>query len=148
MLNCVNLFPKDCNMALHLANCQCGNLNIRVEADPDFCLVCNCRACQRRTGSPFGTGMYFKKSAVTILGAYKNWRRLSDSGLWLENHFCPECGTNLFWSLERRPEHYGVSYGCFATPVPEPSAAIFTEEAHEWVSFPLHWQTYPKRPPI
>lgn len=134
-------------MAEHEAACQCGALSLHAERDPVTVLVCNCRACQRRSGSPFGAGLYFDKSAVTIEGEYRNWRRSSDSGLWLENHFCPTCGTNLFWSMERRPTIYGVSYGCFRTPVPEPGTAIFTEEAHEWVRFPEDWETYAKRRP-
>lgn len=48
----------------------------------------------------------------------------------------PDCGTNLYWTLEMRPEHVGVGYGNFDTKVPDPVRIIWTEEQHGWVRFP------------
>ena len=60
---------------------------------------------------------------------------------------CPNCGTNVLWSLEMRPDHMGVSYGCFEGPVPDPIRAIWTEDQHDWVQFPEDWPTYAKGSP-
>lgn len=126
----------------HQATCQCGALGISTDRDPDFVAVCNCKACQLRSGSPFGTGAYFPKSAVTIKGDSNTFTRSTDSDRSLTNHFCPSCGTNLFWSLEMRPDHFGISYGCFSTPLPDPARAIWTSQQHGWVSFPENWPQY------
>ena len=47
----------------HLATCGCGALRVTTAGDPDLVVACSCIACQRRTGSPFGVGAYFRKEA-------------------------------------------------------------------------------------
>lgn len=131
----------------HRAACQCGQLLLESAADPDVVILCNCRACQRRSGSPFGVGAYFPRDAVTVSGAHRNWSRTAESGRGLTNHFCPECGTTVFWSLEMRPGQFGVPAGCLSTPAPEPMRAIWTEEKHGWVTFPAHWPSFRKAAP-
>ncbi|NND19069.1 MAG: GFA family protein [Silicimonas sp.] len=134
-------------MTKHHAECQCGRLQVSTDADPDFTLACNCKACQKGTGAPFGAGLYFRKDALDISGRSETCGRVADSGRKVENHFCPDCGTTLFWSLEMRPDHMGVAYGCFETPVPDPIRAIWTQEKHGWVKFPDDWPTYPAGSP-
>ncbi len=126
----------------HKAECQCGSLSISSDVDPDFVIACNCRACQRRTGSVFGVGAYFPKASVTIEGESRQWKRAAESGRNLINHFCPNCGSTVFWSLDMRPDHLGVAVGNLMTPLPEPQRAIWTSEKHDWVSFPEHWPTF------
>ena len=119
----------------------------RFEDDPDLVIACNCRACQKRTGSPFGTGAYFQKGLMTVEGETKSWGRKADTGRALENFFCPTCGTNLYWTLEMRPNHVGVAYGAFDTKLPDPIRAIWMEEAHDWVGFPEDWPRFAKGTP-
>lgn len=126
-------------MTKHRAHCQCGRLSIEANADPDFVIACNCKACQRRTGAAFGTALYFRKSVLTLSGEAKGWSRKAESGREVETFFCPECGTSLYWTLEFRPDHMGVAYGAFETPVPDPDRAIWLKEKHGWVSFPDNW---------
>lgn len=128
---------------IHTAECSCGALTLTGAAEPDFVIACNCRACQRRTGSVFGVGAYFRKDAVAITGASTAFARTAESGRGLINHFCPVCGSTVYWTLEMRPDHIGVAAGCVATPLPEPQRAIWTSEKHGWVGFPEHWPTYP-----
>ena len=134
-------------MTTHHATCQCGALNVSLEGDPDFVIACNCKACQKRTGAPFGTAGYFLKTRMSVEGDTKSWPRTADSGRALENFFCPTCGTNVYWTLEMRPDHVGVAFGCFETKLPDPIRAIWTEEKHDWVGFPDDWPTFPKGTP-
>lgn len=134
-------------MAEHRAACQCGALTVEASAEPDFVVLCNCKACQMRTGAPFGVGAYFQRDALRVAGENRTWGRVAESGRRLENHFCPTCGTNLFWSLEMRPDHLGVALGCFEGPLPAPSRAIWAEEAHDWVVLPDGMPVFPKAVP-
>ena len=80
----------------HLATCACGSLRVTADGEPDFVVVCHCLACQRRTGSPFGTGVYYPRDRVTSIdGDVGTFTRTADSGRSLTNHFCPNCGTEL-----------------------------------------------------
>ncbi len=36
------------------AACHCGQLRLEVTGEPQTVSICNCLACQRRTGSAFG----------------------------------------------------------------------------------------------
>ena len=121
---------------MHHASCQCGNLFISARSDPDFVIACNCKLCQRRSGSPFGAAGYFLKSDLTFTGTPKTWSRKAESGRNLTNHFCETCGTTLYWTLEMRPDHVGVAFGTFDTELPDPARVIWTESQHDWVSFP------------
>lgn len=135
-------------MPAHQASCQCGQLRATAKDDPDVVVVCNCKACQKRTGSPFGEAGYFKKELVEISGDYEQWSRTAESGRALTNCFCPHCGTNVFWTLEMRPDHIGIAAGCMETKLPEPLRAIWTESKHDWVEFPEHWPTFEKAAPL
>lgn len=134
-------------MAEHKASCQCGALKVIAQDGPDFVVACNCIACQKRTGSPFGAAGYFQKNLITVEGKTKTWSRVAESGRGLVNHFCPTCGSNLFWTLEMRPDHLGVAIGAFDSPIKEPARAIWMDHKHDWVSFPENWPTFPKGTP-
>ena len=121
----------------HEASCQCGQLSLVAHGEPDFVIACNCLACQQRTGAAFGVGAYYRREQIAPAGAAKTYRRTAESGRGLTNHFCPTCGTTLYWSLEMRPDHLGVGLGCFADPsFTGPVRAIWAENKHHWVIFP------------
>ena len=124
------------------AQCTCGQLSIMVEQDPGTVAICNCTHCQRRTGSVFGVGAYFNRSQIhKIIGEGKSFRRSSDSGRWVEYNFCPQCGTNVYWSLEIWPETVGVGVGCFTDPAfPKPGVAVWSATKYDWVDFPAGCQ--------
>ncbi len=134
-------------MTVHRAACQCGGLTVTAEGDPEFVILCNCRACQKRTGSAFGVGAYFRKDQLVLAGEPSRWRRTAESGRGLEQCFCPVCGTHVWWTLEMRPDHVGVALGAFDTALPEPVRAIWAGEKHDWVRFPDHWPVFEKAVP-
>src|SRR5215472_2087002 len=108
----LNAIVGDVGMT-RIAQCSCGSLRVGTTGDP-IVVLCHCRECQRRTGAPFGVGAYFKKEQVQSSGNEKIYERGSDSGRKLRMHFCPECGTTVYWEAELRPDHYGVAVGAFA----------------------------------
>jgi hypothetical protein len=68
----------------------------KVSADPDAVIACHCGERQRRTGSVFGVGAYFKREHVHAEGPSKIYVRDGKEGRKLRMHFCPTCGTPLF----------------------------------------------------
>jgi hypothetical protein len=119
------------------AMCACGELQITVVGDPDRVLACNCRPCQRRTGSAFGIAAYFPDAQVTrIEGQAHTFSRTTGAHTFLTS-FCPNCGTSVFWRASALREQIAIAVGCFADPsFPPPTIVAWTSEQHEWVSFP------------
>ena len=100
-----------------IAHCCCGSLRADATGEPAFVAACHCTQCQRRTGSPFGVGTLFPKEQVRTEGPSKVYVRGSDSGRKIEIHFCPDCGSSVFWYAELYPDFVGIAFGTFADPV-------------------------------
>ena len=52
---------------MHKGGCLCGKSRFEAYNEPDANIVCHCRYCQLRTGSPFGNILYFKKKDFKLL---------------------------------------------------------------------------------
>ena len=121
-------------MATRTATCACAQLRITCAGDPVTIALCHCLDCQRRTGSTYGVAAFFSRRDVKADGAFRTYRRNSDSGFAVNFHFCPDCGSTVFWEPERKPDAVGVAVGAFADPAfPAPSQSVFNERRHAWV---------------
>jgi len=62
--------------------------------------------------------------------------RDGQEGRKVKMHFCPTCGTTVFWEADLRPDHIGVAVGAFHDPnFPRPTASVWEESKHGWVAF-------------
>ena len=79
------------------------------------------------------------REIVATEGERSTWRRQADSGAWLAFHFCPKCGSTVFWENERLPDIVSVAVGAFADPhFPPPVRTVWTRTKHDWLGFPEH----------
>src|SRR4051812_27230315 len=118
------------------ATCACGQLRVTVAGEPERVLACNCRECQRRTGSVFGVSAYFPAAAVAIGGEHRTFTRMAGE-LRFDTRFCPRCGSSVLWTSGALPDHVAVAVGCFADPTfPPPTTVAWTTEQHPWARFP------------
>ena len=124
---------------MHEGGCLCGAVRYRVTNAPFRTGVCHCRFCQRRTGSAFGVGVYFRKTDFELTrGSLKSYEYRSDeSGRWLRMEFCANCGTTVTWTLELFPDGRGVAGGSFDDP------GWLKIERHVWVRSKHHWVPIP-----
>jgi hypothetical protein len=119
-----------------MARCCCGSLQAEAAGDPMYVIACHCSECRRRTGSVLGVGAYYKKELVQIHGHHKVFVRNAPEGRKVRNHFCPECGTALFWDVDRAPDLLGIAVGGFSdSNFPPPGLSIFERERHSWLQF-------------
>lgn len=121
-------------MTTRRAACSCGQLSATCEGEAVRLSVCHCLECQRRTGSAFGVQARFPKERVTIEGRATAWSRTADSGHRLTFHFCPACGTTLYWVAGDFPDVVAVAVGAFADPdFPPPRHSVYERRRHPWV---------------
>jgi hypothetical protein len=121
------------------ATCHCGQLRLEVEGDPFVVGMCHCLACQRRTGSAFGMQAAFTPEQVQVLGLYRTYRRISDESDRKPHdfHFCPECGSNVFYTEPDEPDLVVVSVGSFADPsFPPPTESGYDTRRQPWLARP------------
>src|SRR5215510_5842871 len=122
-------------MLTRIANCACGQLRVTCAGDPVKVSQCHCLDCQKRTGSTYGIGAFFSRKSIEMIGAFRTYRRSSVSGFAVTFHFCPNCGSTVFWEPDRRPDAIAVAVGSFADPTfPAPSQSVYNEFRHRWVS--------------
>jgi hypothetical protein len=125
-------------MTIRKAACACGQLTVTCSAEPVVVSLCHCLACQRRTGSVFGVAGLFPREAVTVTGTMRDFARPSDSGFDVTHHFCPDCGSTVWWEPKRRPDLIAVASGAFADPqFPPPTQSVNEANRHPWFDFEI-----------
>src|SRR5690606_11800353 len=120
---------------MRTAECACGQLTVSCDAEPAKVSLCHCPACQRRTGSTYGVAAFFRRELVRRKGDARTFTRSSDSGHDVTFHFCPACGSTVYWEPHRKPDVIAVAVGAFADPgFPSPSQTVYDEHRHPWVA--------------
>lgn len=120
-------------MGDRVASCSCGQVRLVCHGEPVRVSICHCHECQKRTGSVFGTQARFPRDAVTITGQTTQWTRQGDSGGSATFHFCPVCGSTVYWQLTGAPAFLGVAVGAFTDPTfPPPAISVYEERRHPW----------------
>ncbi len=125
------------NKIIHSASCSCGQLKAQATADPIRVGVCHCLACQQRTGSVFGVVARFPSASVTISGKSSEYVRAGDEGSKATFHFCPVCGSTVYYTSDAMVGYVAIPVGAFADPqFPGPTLSVYEERMHSWVSMP------------
>ena len=126
-------------MGTREATCHCGQLRLAVDGDPFVVSMCHCLACQRRTGSAFGMQAGFRAGQVRVEGRFSDFSRISAEEDAKEHafHFCPQCGSQVFYTEPTEPDLIVVSVGSFADPsFPPPTESGYDHRRHHWVELP------------
>jgi hypothetical protein len=124
-------------MTTRIATCACGQLSVRCAGEPLSVSLCHCLECQKRTGSTYGIAAFFERSNVVTSGEVSDYSRPSDSGHEVMHHFCPRCGSTVYWEPRRKPDVVAVAVGAFADPAfPAPSKSVYLQHRHYWVTTP------------
>jgi hypothetical protein len=96
------------------------------------------------------TSVTYPKERVRLDGDRKIYERDADSGYRIRFHFCPSCGTTLYWEGDRNPAVCGVAVGAFdASAFPPPSDSIWEESMYPWLGLPASTEHHQQsRPPV
>jgi hypothetical protein len=130
-------------MTTRRAACSCGQLILTAEGEPIRISMCHCLACQRRTGSIFGAQARFTRDKVSIEGRATQYVRTADSGNQITFHFCPDCGSTVYYRLDQLPDVIAVPVGAFADPTfPAPRVSVYESRRHAWAGIPADAEHY------
>jgi hypothetical protein len=91
-------------------------------------------ACKQRTGSAFGFNAWFPQQDVRIEGRATEFVQVGDEGGQITFRFCPNCGTTVYWNIDRIPGTIAVSAGSFADlSFPPPAVSVYESRRYPWV---------------
>ena len=124
-------------MRSRTASCSCGRLSIGTAGEPVNISACHCHACQKRTGSAFSVAVFFAVERTTPAGPAASYVRLGDSGQPVDFHFCPTCGSTVFWYPAFRPGWVGVAIGCLDDKTLRPSQSVYEHDRRSWVAIEI-----------
>lgn len=96
------------------ASCWCGGLSLTMRGEPMLVSACCCTRCQRRTGGFYGVTVYFRPEQIAAQrGEPRTFHHPDGSTTF---HFCPTCGSNIWWVPDEADDVIGVAGGAFADP--------------------------------
>lgn len=74
--------------------CHCGAVRYEAEGDAQHHAICHCGDCRHAAGAPMMGWVAFRSDQVRVTSGTPKVRASSETG---RRHFCPECGTGLFY---------------------------------------------------
>ena len=77
--------------------CHCGAVRYEMSAEAIHQALCHCSDCRRHSGAPMVAWGLVPQDQITIDGETKEYAS-SEHG---RRHFCPACGTSLFYTSEQ-----------------------------------------------
>lgn len=120
----------------YTGGCACGAVRYSTGNAPIFQNHCQCRDCQRRSGTGHGSWMTFASRAeMKISGDATEWEVAGDSGNLKIHAFCPVCGTPVYLRFVAMPDLISVP----ATSLDEPER--FTPQVLTYRVRALAWDT-------
>jgi len=135
---------QDSAIKTRKASCRCGKLSVTYKGpDPERRTLCSCNSCQLRTGTAFSIQGRFPRDMVKIEGESTTWTFPDESGKQVAYrscdsggatyHFCPVCGSTVYWDIAAAPDIIGIAIGNFTDPTfPPPVISGFEAYGHPW----------------
>jgi hypothetical protein len=89
--------------------CACGAVRYAIADDPMVMNDCQCRDCQRTSGTGHGSYLTFpRRSAVELTGQAAHWDLVGDSGNVKTRGFCPACGSPVYLTFAAMPDLFTI----------------------------------------
>jgi hypothetical protein len=122
-------------MANISGHCLCGNVTYSADAEPVAQALCHCEDCQRQTGTAFSIVIGVPTDAFTVEGDTLSWYETTGAvhGTPTRRHFCSNCGSPIFSSVEVAPNLVYIKAGTLDDPSwLVPTMEVFTRSAQPW----------------
>jgi hypothetical protein len=77
--------------------CQCGDITIEGEVDPETVRICHCADCQKNSGSAFRLNVPISGETFRMVGTPATYiKTTAESGNPRLQAFCSRCGTSIY----------------------------------------------------
>jgi hypothetical protein len=132
----------------YTGGCACGAVRYEAKAAPVFENHCQCRDCQKRSGTGHESYLTFPSRAdVEITGTATDWRVVADSGNEKIHSFCPVCGTPVYVTFAAMPDSIAVHAASLDDPGRfNPTVVTYGIRALPWDTMETRLKTFEKMP--
>jgi hypothetical protein len=114
--------------------CACGAIRYKISDEPMVMNDCQCRDCQRRSGTGHGSYLTFaSRAAVKLEGKAAHWDIAGDSGNAKTHAFCPFCGSPVYLTFAAMPDLFTVHAASLDDPGQyKPQLVTYSVRGHAW----------------
>lgn len=118
----------------YTGGCACGAIRYAIAAEPIFSNDCQCRDCQRRSGTGHGSYLTFaSRGDVNVTGKAAHWDVAGDSGNLKSHSFCPACGAPVYLTFAAMPDLFTVHAASLDDPGRyRPQAVTYAMRGQAW----------------
>jgi hypothetical protein len=133
----------------YAGGCACGAIRYEISDEPMVQADCQCRDCQRKSGTGHGSYLTFPdRKRVKLEGTAAQWDIVADSGKVKTRAFCPTCGSPVYLTFSARPELFTVHAASLDDPGRyAPQVVFYTARGHAWDRLDPALPTFEKMPP-
>jgi hypothetical protein len=127
--------------------CACGAVRYEISGAPVFQNHCQCRDCQRKSGTGHGSYLTFARDGVKLTGETTHWDILADSGHVKTRAFCPTCGSPVYVAFKANPQFVAIHAASLDDPARfKPHAITYTSGGLGWDPLDPTLQGFAKMP--
>lgn len=119
--------------AAFTGGCACGGIHYEIAGEPMAMLDCQCRDCQRKSGTGHSSFLVFPRADVKLSGAATQWDTIADSGNVKTRAFCPTCGSPVYVTFPANPGIFAVHAASLDDPARfKPQFVTYAIRGHAW----------------
>jgi hypothetical protein len=127
--------------------CACGAIRYEIPGEPVFTNHCQCRDCQRKSGTGHGSYLTFDGAGVKLTGEPTQWDMVADSGNVKTRGFCPRCGSPVYQRNSGTPQFFTVHAASLDEPSRfQPQVVTYHARALAWDHLDPELKTFDKMP--
>ncbi|CAN5751798.1 GFA family protein [soil metagenome] len=93
---------------VYTGGCACGTVRYEIPTEPIFMNHCQCRDCQRQSGTGHGSYLTFAVDGMQLSGDATQWDMVGDSGNVKTRGFCSRCGSPVYMRFAAAPQVFTV----------------------------------------
>jgi hypothetical protein len=135
--------------ASYTGGCACGAIRYEIPGEPVASNDCQCRDCQRESGTGHGSHLTFLREGVKLTGEGKHWDMVGDSGNVKTRSFCAKCGTPVYMTFSAMPQLFSVRAASLDDPSRyQPQMVTYRVRGYPWDKVDPALQRFDKMPPM
>jgi hypothetical protein len=117
----------------YTGGCACGAIRYEIPGEPLVMNHCQCRDCQRKSGTGHGSYLTFARAGMQLKGEATHWDIVGDSGNVKTHAFCPTCGSPVYLTFAAMPGLFAVHAACLDDPGRfKPQMVTYAVRGHAW----------------